>query len=455
MSRASADADRSVQAAALARDRLATTVPGLSPVVLSGRASVARSVLGRLWGARIDRLAPSRAGGHRARRLVRHDAVLHLRMRSGAIAATVLEGTPHTVQVRLVPPSEAARQQVRAAVAGPRSAVLELLAGRLSEPLAWALAEPACELLPRAGVWSATCTCPAVRSPCVHVLAALYAVGARLDDRPQALLRLHGIDLTALVPEPDTALQDDVLEAIFGIAIEPEVPVSAPPVAPAAPQAEAPLLPAVHAARTVSPTARPRPVRAGLVDSVMVGLVVALHGARCTDTARTAMPRIERLLRGMLPSSPPPLGALERLLVHLPPETTAALLRGFVRTTLVSAAPREALRRRIDRGRRSPDPRVPDVQLQPAPDGGLALVGPGAAAFLHHHVPGWPAGSSVLAPRDVDPEAVFAPFVSVAASMLAHHGIEGPPAQRRWRLGAGRTAAGLKSLLQASATQNE
>ena len=65
---------------------------------------------------------------------------------------------------------------------------------------------------------------------CKHVAAALYGVGARLDEQPQLLFVLRGVDeseliagagadlsLTAAAPASAQVLDDDVVAALFGL----------------------------------------------------------------------------------------------------------------------------------------------------------------------------------------------------------------------------------------------
>ena len=40
------------------------------------------------------------------------------------------------------------------------------------------------------------CSCPDLAEMCKHVSAVLYAIGARLDEKPQLLFVLRGVDET-------------------------------------------------------------------------------------------------------------------------------------------------------------------------------------------------------------------------------------------------------------------
>src|SRR5882724_5875972 len=75
-----------------------------------------------------------------------------------------------------------------------------------------------------------SCSCPDWADMCKHVAAALYGVGARLDERPELLFVLRGVDENELLADagqdlvltraaPDTAklLGDNDVAALFGL----------------------------------------------------------------------------------------------------------------------------------------------------------------------------------------------------------------------------------------------
>src|SRR5438445_8491504 len=75
-----------------------------------------------------------------------------------------------------------------------------------------------------------SCRCPDWAEMCKHVAAALYAVGARLDEKPQLLFVLRGVDENELIddagqnlplskttPSSGKVLDDSDVAALFGI----------------------------------------------------------------------------------------------------------------------------------------------------------------------------------------------------------------------------------------------
>ena len=73
------------------------------------------------------------------------------------------------------------------------------------------------------------CSYPDWASMCKHVASVLYGVGSRLDDRPESLFLLRGVDTAELIATEmtlpgdagtDDALADDALAGLFGIDLD-------------------------------------------------------------------------------------------------------------------------------------------------------------------------------------------------------------------------------------------
>ena len=74
-----------------------------------------------------------------------------------------------------------------------------------------------------------SCSCPDGADMCKHVAAVLYGIGARLDQQPELLFRLHEVDPTELIASAGAALPlttrapkkarilTDDLAGIFGV----------------------------------------------------------------------------------------------------------------------------------------------------------------------------------------------------------------------------------------------
>jgi len=100
-------------------------------------------------------------------------------------------------------------------------------------------------LFPSPGEIKLSCSCPDWADMCKHVAAVLYGVGARLDEKPQLLFVLRGVDekqllagagqalpLAGAAPAANVLDESDVA-ALFGLDMaEPAPSEAVPPAAP-------------------------------------------------------------------------------------------------------------------------------------------------------------------------------------------------------------------------------
>ena len=136
-------------------------------------------------------------------------------------------------------------KKIKSRCAGEIASILELLQGRLSESVMSVVTDQAGGLFPGSKEISLSCSCPDWANMCKHVAAVLYGVGARLDEKPELLFLLRGVDHEELIAtEVDLAaraglaagrkrIADDALADVFGIELS-----DAP--APRKPSAETP-----------------------------------------------------------------------------------------------------------------------------------------------------------------------------------------------------------------------
>ncbi|MBE0564700.1 MAG: SWIM zinc finger family protein [Krumholzibacteria bacterium] len=207
--------------------------------------SAPRSVWGRRWCEHFDLFADFRNRLARGRSYVRHGAVLHLELTEGSIVALVAGTDLYEVEIMVAPLPAARHRRIRDACAGRIDSLLELLAGRLDAAVMGQVTDPNDGLMPRGQDLELTCTCPDWAVMCKHVVAAITAVGLRLDEEPDLLFRLRGIEPQELVgggalvvpvasADDGTALADEDLAGIFGIEVD-LAPVAPPAEEPAAP----------------------------------------------------------------------------------------------------------------------------------------------------------------------------------------------------------------------------
>ena len=76
---------------------------------------------------------------------------------------------------------------------------MDLLRGKLSDNVMLVVADREDGLFPHPKEISLDCSCPDWATMCKHVAAVLYGVGARLDEHPELLFLLRGVDHEELI----------------------------------------------------------------------------------------------------------------------------------------------------------------------------------------------------------------------------------------------------------------
>ncbi len=200
----------------------------VQPVELKGR-TIARSFWGRRWCEHLESFSDFANRLPRGRTYVRNGSVCHLEIRTGGIDAMVAGTDLYRVTVRIRKLGRQAWKAVRTACAGQIGSVLELLQGRLSDHVMDVVTDRDTGLFPKPRQIELACDCPDWATMCKHAAAVLYGVGSRLDDRPELLFLLRGVDEAELIAADmalprgtstaDT-LADDDLADIFGIDLD-------------------------------------------------------------------------------------------------------------------------------------------------------------------------------------------------------------------------------------------
>jgi uncharacterized Zn finger protein len=198
------------------------------PVIVEGR-EIAHTFWGRAWCAHIESLADLATRLPRGRSYVRNGAVLHLDIGRGAVRARVSGTDLYRAEIAVGPLPAARWNAVRRACAGQIATAVELLSGKLSSAVMTVLCDPERGIFPRTGELDLSCSCPDGARLCKHLAAVLYGVGARLDEAPELLFTLRGVELEELVAAageagaragrdaPAAPFSDAELADIFGI----------------------------------------------------------------------------------------------------------------------------------------------------------------------------------------------------------------------------------------------
>jgi uncharacterized Zn finger protein len=215
----------------------------LSPVAAS-RGSIAKTFWGKAWCENLEHYSDYANRLPRGRAYVRSGSVIDLKIATSKVQAQVIGSSLYKVDVSIAAVPRMQWRSISADCAGSIDSLVELLQGRLSDSVMKRICTPNTGLFPAPKDIQFSCSCPDWASMCKHVAAVLYGVGARLDEQPELIFALRGVDAKDLVaqagaglpklkqrPTAGKALDNALLADVFGIEMA-EVAAAAEPAAP-------------------------------------------------------------------------------------------------------------------------------------------------------------------------------------------------------------------------------
>jgi uncharacterized Zn finger protein len=216
----------------------------VSPVKIAGRA-IATTFWGQAWCENLEAYSDFENRLPRGRTYVRNGSVVDLQIDKGKVTARVSGSSLYSIDIKIKPLDTARWKQIQRECAGKIDSIVELLQGRLSSAVMGVVSNPQNGLFPKPAEISMDCSCPDWADLCKHLAATLYGVGARLDEKPELLFLLRGVDPAELISETSAAqaiqqtadgqtkpaIAESELAQVFGIEID--TPAAQP--APAAP----------------------------------------------------------------------------------------------------------------------------------------------------------------------------------------------------------------------------
>lgn len=205
----------------------------LRPVVPTAGLKLSSTFWGQAWNKNLISYSDYESRLPRGRSYFRQGRVYNLEIIPGRATALVAGQRLYEVQIRFAPLDEAAWEELKRRCAGQAESVMDLLAGELGPEVMKIMTDPDIGLFPSPREIKFSCTCPDDASLCKHVAATLYGIGARLDERPQALFQLRHRDPAELIAHtqavepaapPPAALEGVDLGQLFGIELEQDDP---------------------------------------------------------------------------------------------------------------------------------------------------------------------------------------------------------------------------------------
>ena len=163
------------------------------------RGAIAKTFWGKAWCDNLEHYSDYENRLPRGRTYTRNGSVIDLQISAGDVKALVMGSSLYTVKVSVSPVGKMQWQAISADCAGSIDSLVGLLQGKLSEPVLARICKPKTGLFPAPTDIKFSCSCPDAASMCKHVAAVLYGIGARLDQQPELLFTLRGVDAKDLV----------------------------------------------------------------------------------------------------------------------------------------------------------------------------------------------------------------------------------------------------------------
>lgn len=230
--------------AQLAARKLTDKGSALTPAVVKGT-KLASTFWGQAWNKNLERYQQYDNRLPRGRSYVRNGMVIHLEIEKGGIKALVSGTSLYEVSIHIEPLAIARWKALKHKCAGQISSLVSLLQGKIPPSMMELVTAEKEGLFPEPKDIRFICTCPDYADLCKHSSAALYGVGARLDENPELLFQLRGVDHTEIISNASEAIVSDVslepstnlvgdLSDIFGIELDSfdAAPAPAPPPEP-------------------------------------------------------------------------------------------------------------------------------------------------------------------------------------------------------------------------------
>ena len=201
----------------------------IAPVTIEG-SKIAKSFWGKSWCTNLERYSDYASRLPRGRTYVRNGSVVDLQIAAGKIAAMVAGSELYNVKIAIAPVTPKHWKAICRDCAGTVDSLVELLQGRLAESVMDRVCRAGDGLFPSPREIKLSCSCPDWADMCKHVAAALYGVGARLDEMPQLLFVLRDVDenellasagqglpLASAAPNGAAVLDEGDVAALFGL----------------------------------------------------------------------------------------------------------------------------------------------------------------------------------------------------------------------------------------------
>jgi len=171
----------------------------LAPVGPLEGNKIVRTFWGKAWCDNLESYRDYDSRLPRGRSYVRHGAVIDLRIGAGSVAAVVSGTSVYEVDVKIRKLRPKVWSELAAECTKQLDSLVDLLRGKLPAQVMELVTRQAGGLFPTPKEISFECSCADWAGMCKHIAAALYGVGVRLEEKPELLFELRGVNHAELV----------------------------------------------------------------------------------------------------------------------------------------------------------------------------------------------------------------------------------------------------------------
>lgn len=174
--------------------------PKIQPVVIEGR-TLAKTWWGKAWNSNLEKYADYSNRIGRGRSYVRYGSVLDLKISKGNVESLVMGSGSKAYSIKIKISNLAKKQwaEIKEKSKDKIESLQELLDGKFPKNLGEIFTAKGEGLFPAPKEIKLSCSCPDWAVMCKHVAAALYGVGARLDEKPELFFTLRGVKIDDIV----------------------------------------------------------------------------------------------------------------------------------------------------------------------------------------------------------------------------------------------------------------
>ena len=174
--------------------------PARCPVCIVGR-KMATTFWGEAWCTNLESYSDYSNRLPRGRSYARNGSIVDLQIEKGRITALVSGSSLYRIAIQIKTLAPKHWQSIKFDCSQSIHSMMDLLRGKLSNAVLQRLTSPKIGLFPQPSEIDFKCSCPDSAYLCKHLAAVMYGIGNRLDNAPELLFVLRGVEQNELISE--------------------------------------------------------------------------------------------------------------------------------------------------------------------------------------------------------------------------------------------------------------